>query len=205
MKNLRSIWKGPPILGSLSRLKALVLYTCPQLTTIFTLEQTFYLFDLEELAVEDCPKIESIVVTHNPTATVLMLWRESYLFPKLRKISLHYMPKLVSISNGLRISPILEWMSFYYCPSLKTLSPEEVHSNDLKVIIGEAKWWRELNWNKSKWLQPPNLDAIFHPIEQDTYFVTRLAEIDDQLQARMQETELSQQSGCFSIPLFLQR
>ena len=115
------------------------------------------------------------------------------------------MPKLVSFSNGLRISPILQWMSFYDCPSLKTLSPEEVHSNELKVIIGGAEWWRELKWNKSEWLQPPNLDAIFHPIEKDTYFVTRLAEINDQLQARMQETELSQQSGCFSIPLFLQR
>ncbi|CBI29652.3 unnamed protein product, partial [Vitis vinifera] len=195
MKNLRSIWKGPLILGSLSHLKALVWYTCPQLTTIFTLNLFPKLYELEELVVDDCPKIESIVVTPDPTATEPMLWRARYLFPKLRKISLHYMPKLVSISNGLRISPILEWMSFYDCPSLKTLSPEEVHSNDLKVIIGEAKWWRELNWNKSKWPQLPNLDAIFHPIEQDTYFITRLAEIDDQLQARMQETELSQQSG----------
>ncbi|RVW44385.1 putative disease resistance protein [Vitis vinifera] len=153
---------------NMGNLKFCVLGECAKIQTMIDAydgDVTFCLFDLEELVVEDCPKIESIVVTHDPTATVPMLWRGSYLFPKLRKISLHYMPKL------------------------------EVHSNDLKVIIVEAKWWRELNWNKSKWLQPPNLDAIFHPIEQDTYFVTHLAEIDDQLQARMQETELSQQSG----------
>ncbi|WKA00510.1 hypothetical protein VitviT2T_018856 [Vitis vinifera] len=195
MKNLRSIWKGPLGWRSLSHLKALVLHTCPQLTTIFTWNEAFYLINLEELVVEDCPKIESIVVTPDPTATEPRLWRARYLFLKLRKISLHYMTKLVSFSNGLRISPILQWMSFYDCPSLKTLSPEEVHSNELKVIIGGAEWWRELKWNKSEWLQPPNLDAIFHPIEQDTYFITRLAEINDQLRARMQETELSQQSG----------
>ncbi|KAL6328843.1 hypothetical protein AAG906_003860 [Vitis piasezkii] len=173
MKNLRSIWKGPLGWRSLSHLKALVLHTCPQLTTIFTWNEAFYLINLEELVVEDCPKIESIVVTPDPTATEPRLWRARYLFLKLRKISLHYMPKLVSFSNGLRISPILEWMSFYDCPSLKTLSPEEVHSNELKVIIGEAEC---------------------HPIWMLS-FITRLAEINDQLQAMMQETELSQQSG----------
>ncbi|KAL6328762.1 hypothetical protein AAG906_003779 [Vitis piasezkii] len=148
---------GDVVLGSLD---FGVVYM-PPIDYHFYFGTDFYLFDLEELVVEDCPKIESIVVTHDPTATVPMLWRESYLFPKIN------------------------WSAFSM----------EVHSNDLKVIIGEAKWWRELKWNKSKWLQPPNLDAIFHPIEQDTYFVTRLAEIDNQLQGRMQETELSQQSG----------
>ena len=158
--------------------------------------QLFNLCNLEEFVVEDCPEIESIVVTHDPTATQPMLWK-GYLFPKLKKISLHYMPKLVSISNGLLISPKLEWISFYDCPSLKTLSTEEVSSNDLKVIIGEAEWWRELKWNKSEWFKPPNLDAIFVPIERDTDFITQLAEISDQLQARMQERKPSQKSGLF--------
>ena len=113
------------------------------------------------------------------------------------------MSKLVSISNGLRISPILEWMRLYDCPSLKTLSTEEVSSDDLKVIIGEAEWWRELKWDKSKWCEPLNLDAIFVPIEQYTDLTMRLAEINDQLQAQIQEIELSQQSSYFPIPLFL--
>ena len=154
------------------------------------------------LAVDDCPEIESIVVTHDPNGSEPMLWRR-YLFPKLKRISLHYMSKLVSISNGLCISPILEWMSLYDCPSLKTLSTEEVSSDDLKVIIGEAEWWRELKWDKSKWCEPLNLDAIFVPIEQYTDLTTRLARINDQLQAQIQEIELSQQSGYFPIPIFL--
>ena len=41
MKNLRSIWKGPFGRDSLSRLKALVLCTCPQLSTIFYFGSAF--------------------------------------------------------------------------------------------------------------------------------------------------------------------
>ena len=178
-------------------------YMPPILTTIFTFNQALNLRNLEVLVVEDCPEIESMVVIRDPNGNEPMLWRR-YLFPKLKRISLHYMPKLVSISNGLRISSILEWMSLYDCPSLKTLSTEEVSSDDLKVIIGEAEWWRGLKWDESKWSEPPpNLDAIFVPIQRYIDLTTQLAEIDDELQAQIQEIELSQQSGYFHIPLFL--
>ncbi|RVW77563.1 hypothetical protein CK203_050290 [Vitis vinifera] len=122
MKNLRSIWKGPPhLMYSLFHLKALALYTCPQLATIFTFNLLQELYHLEELVVEDCPEINSIV-THEVLAKDLQPW---YL-PKLKKISLHYMPKLVSISGGVLVATNLEWLSFYDCPSLKILFPEEV-------------------------------------------------------------------------------
>ena len=55
MKNLRSIWKGQLQCNSLSCLKVLALHTCPQLTTIFTLNMVFTLCNLEELVVDDCP------------------------------------------------------------------------------------------------------------------------------------------------------
>ena len=183
MKNLKSMWKGKFQWGSLSCLKVLVLYTCPQLTTIFTRNMIFCLRNLEELVVEDCPKMESIVVTHNPNATQPMMG-----FLKLKKLSLHYMPRLVSISYGLIVLPKLEWMSLYDCSSLKTLYPEEVQSKDLRTITGEAKWWEELKWNDSERFGPPNLDSIFVPIYWDKDLTTQLAEINVQHQARMQET-----------------
>ena len=86
--------------------------------------------------IEDCPEINNIV-THEVLAEDVGPW--VWYLPKLKKISLHYMPKLVSISsNGVGIGPSLEWLSFYDCPSLKILSPEEVSSGKLKVIIGET-------------------------------------------------------------------
>ncbi|RVW73872.1 hypothetical protein CK203_059898 [Vitis vinifera] len=111
----------------------------------------------------------------------------------LKKISLHYLPKLVHIFRNVPIAPSLEWLSFYDCPSLKILFPEEVSSYKLKVIIGEADWWSALN--ELEWFKPQSLGAIFFPIERDIDLRTQLAEINDQLQAQMQGTKPSQQSG----------
>ena len=70
MKNLRSIWTGPYGCGFLYSLKALELCSCPQLTTIFTLELVKNLKSLKELVVEDCPKINNILTYEVPAADV---------------------------------------------------------------------------------------------------------------------------------------
>ena len=72
MRNLRSIWEGSFVCVSLSSLKVVALYSCPQLTTIFPLNLLKNLCNLEELVVEDCPEINSIV-THDVPAEDL-LW-----------------------------------------------------------------------------------------------------------------------------------
>lgn len=74
-------------------------------------------------------------------------------------MSLHYLPQLVSISNEVCIAPKLEWLNFYYCPNLKSLSTTEVSSTYLKRITGEKDWWEECN-------RPDNLNAIFVPIQE---------------------------------------
>ncbi|XP_034702621.1 disease resistance protein At4g27190-like isoform X2 [Vitis riparia] len=188
MKNLRSIWKGPNIWRPhLESLKVLALYSCLNLTNTFTWDLVERLDNLEELVVEDCPEINTIMLPADQQN-----WRKRYL-PNLKKISLHYLPKLVSIFGNVPIAPSLEWLSFYDCPSLKILFPEEVSSHKLKVIIGEVDWWSALN--ESERFQLQNLGAIFFPIERDIDLRTQLAEINDQLQAQMQKTEPSQQSG----------
>ena len=70
MKNLRSIWNGPYGCVFLYSLKALEPYSCPQLTTIFTLELVKNLKSLKELVVEDCPKINNILTYEVPAADV---------------------------------------------------------------------------------------------------------------------------------------
>ncbi|RVW64237.1 Disease resistance protein RPS2 [Vitis vinifera] len=171
MKNLRSFWKGPVQKGCLSSLKSLALHTCPQLTTIFTLDLLENLNILEELVIENCPKINSLV-THELPAEEIQLCSIEHL-PKLKKISLHYMHELVSISSGLCIAPKVEWMSFYGCPNLKTLSPMDVSSSNLKGIIGEVDWWNELTGN----VQPENLDSIFVPVEGATELMNQLQKL----------------------------
>ncbi|KAL0013067.1 hypothetical protein SO802_000136 [Lithocarpus litseifolius] len=156
MKSLRSIWEGSVQQNSLFLLKSLTLRTCPQLTTIFTQGLLDNLCNLEELKVEDCPSVKSIVSCGDSAKH-----RTSYVLPNLKKISLHYMPGLVSISSGLHIAQQLEWLSLYNCPNLKNPFIHEVSSQDLKKIKGERSWWEALEWSNSC---PGYLDEIFVPI-----------------------------------------
>ena len=198
MKNLRSFWKGPVQKGCLSSLKSLALHTCPQLTTIFTLDLLENLNILEELVIENCPKIISLV-THELPAGEIQLCSIEHL-PKLKKISLHYMHELVSISSGLHIAPKVEWMSFYGCPNLKTLSPMDVSSSNLKGIIGEVDWWNELTGN----VQPENLDSIFVPVEGATELMNQLQKLVISFSTEAREKP-SQHPGYFYISLSFQR
>ncbi|XP_075652497.1 uncharacterized protein LOC142622828 [Castanea sativa] len=157
MKSLRSIWEGPVQQSSLFLLKSLTLSTCPQLTTIFTQGLLDNLCNLGELKVEYCHSIKSIV-----SCEISAEHGTSYFLPNLKKISLHCVPGLVSISNGLHIAPKLEWLSFYNCPNLKNPLIDEVSSQDLKKIRGERRWWEALEWSNGR---PGYLDEIFVPIE----------------------------------------
>ncbi|KAJ9687692.1 hypothetical protein PVL29_016253 [Vitis rotundifolia] len=195
MKSLSSILKGPILTDCLSSLKSLALHTCPQLVTIFNLDLLQNLNTLEELVVEDCPEIISLVNrgAHENLPSANFKW---YL-PRLKRISLHYMPKLVSISSGFRIAPKLEWMSFYGCWSLETLPIDEVSVNDLKLIIGDADWWSalKLTTSNSGFSQPHNLDSIFVPIQRNRDLTIQVAEIVTQHKALRQDTKPPQQQG----------
>ncbi|XP_056163434.1 uncharacterized protein LOC115662500 [Syzygium oleosum] len=124
MKSLRGIYEGPMHQGCLSHLKCLALLTCPRLTTIFTPGLLENLNSLEELKVEGCPLILSLVRCEDAC-----IYENTYFVPKLKKISLFSLPELISISNGLRIAPNLEQLSIIDCPNLKSPSPNEICFN----------------------------------------------------------------------------
>ncbi|XP_056162699.1 uncharacterized protein LOC130136618 [Syzygium oleosum] len=86
MRNSRNIWKGSVQKGCLSSLKLLTLCKCPELTIIFSLEMLGNLNNLEEVTIEDCPAIKSLLTCQTSTGKV----REtSYFLPILKKLSLH--------------------------------------------------------------------------------------------------------------------
>ncbi|KAF5951439.1 hypothetical protein HYC85_009383 [Camellia sinensis] len=143
MKNMESICQGSVGKGCLSNLKFLALHTCLSLSSIFTVGMLQNLVNLEELIVEDCTKISSLVDLKNSDP------KSGHFLLNLKKILLLELPKLVSISNGLCIAPKLERMVIFYCPKLVKLSTMEVSSKDLKVIKGENEWWGALKWHES--------------------------------------------------------
>ncbi|PKI74914.1 hypothetical protein CRG98_004686 [Punica granatum] len=88
MKSLRGTFTGP-YRKCFCNLKCLTLQTCPQLAIIFTPELLGDLSNLEELTVEDCDDVTSLVTCEDST-----LYENSCFLPKLKKMSLHYLPRL---------------------------------------------------------------------------------------------------------------
>ncbi|KAI8003478.1 LRR receptor-like serine/threonine-protein kinase EFR [Camellia lanceoleosa] len=119
MMNLRSIWEGPIGKGCLSKLKYMALHSCPNLTSIFTTSLLGNLNNLDELIIEDCPQINSLVSQES------LCSEPNPFLPSLRKISLLDLPELVSISSGLLFAPKLERIIIYACAMLESLSPME--------------------------------------------------------------------------------
>ncbi|KAF2320134.1 hypothetical protein GH714_024187 [Hevea brasiliensis] len=115
-RSLRSIWEGRLDNSSLKALKYLTLYMCPQLTTIFTPGLLANLSRLEELTVKDCSQVTRLVSGIDSENEI------KHINLPLKKISLHFLPQLDRISDVLSIAQEMEWMSFYYCPNLKSLS-----------------------------------------------------------------------------------
>ncbi|XVF49835.1 hypothetical protein PTKIN_Ptkin04bG0048100 [Pterospermum kingtungense] len=184
MENLGSIWSGQNGYGCMSNLKFLGLHTCPQLSNIFSSTLLENFINLEEIILEDCPQVTSLV----SDASVGPMMPGKIFLPRLKRLLLLYLPELVSISNGLFIAPKLESIGFYNCPKLKSISKKELSSKTLKIIKGECQWWEDLNWNETEWGNWPDyLMPIFSPIDGKIDLMTQLAENTDLFEAIIQK------------------
>ncbi|KAK3031408.1 hypothetical protein RJ639_037406 [Escallonia herrerae] len=170
MEVLKSIWKGPICSGSLSSLGTLTLHTCPNLTTIFTLELLPNLINLEGLLVEDCPKVSSLISIDSSCLET------NCFLPHLKKMSLLDLPELMNLSSGLNIAPKLEML---------------VLSEDLKEIKGQSEWWDSLMWHESELSRgrPDYLVRAFLPLESNGDLMDRSEEDGNLLQDEMQGAE----------------
>ncbi|CAL5414434.1 unnamed protein product [Camellia sinensis] len=175
MMNLRSIWEGPIGKGCLSKLKYMALHSCPNLTSIFTRSLLGNLHNLEELIIEDCPQINSLVCQES------LCFEPNPFLPSLKKLSLLGRPKLVSISSGLLLAPKLERIIIYACPMLESLSLMELSSNYLKVIKGEIEWWNSLKWLESEWCSKRKdyVANVFVEQERDASLMDQLAKSEN--------------------------
>ncbi|CAL5417320.1 unnamed protein product [Camellia sinensis] len=172
MKNLRNIWEGPIGKGCLSKLKYMALHSCPNLTSLFTTSLLSNLNNLEELIIEDCPQINSLVSQESSC------FEPNPFLPSLKKISLLGLPELVSISRGLLLAPKLERIIIYACPMLESLSPNELSIDYLEVIKGEIEWWNSLKWLESEWSsgQKDYMANVFVELRRDASLMDLLAQ-----------------------------
>ncbi|XP_019054617.1 PREDICTED: disease resistance protein At4g27190-like isoform X2 [Nelumbo nucifera] len=157
MWNLTSICKGIVPHGSFAQLKHLALHSCPKLCYIFGSSILQHLSNLEQLVVEDCAVVKEIITEEE------IVNCDTILLPRLKRLSLHYLPELVSICQGTLHS--LEQISFYYCPKFRNLSAGIHFTDTIKEIKGEKAWWDALHWEETAPFS--RLQPFFIPICAD--------------------------------------
>ncbi|KAD4179545.1 hypothetical protein E3N88_28136 [Mikania micrantha] len=168
MEKLQSIWKGPIGKDSLSKLTILALHSCPQLTSIFTVDIAQNLSCLTELTVVDCPKIRSLITTESHNI------KHSLIFPSLVRIFLLDLPELVNMFNGLVMLKKLSTLLIYGCSKLQNLPILDLPH--IKKIEAEVEWWNGLDWDKFAW------ENIFVPLKRRRDLVEQLFEATNSLQ-----------------------
>ncbi|KAL1535645.1 protein SUPPRESSOR OF npr1-1, CONSTITUTIVE 1-like [Salvia divinorum] len=109
---LKRIFKAPIPVRNFEALKYLMIKTCPKLRFIFWESMLQCLANLEELVVEDCEGVEKIIEEESKNVKY-----QDNVLPRLRKLVLAYLPELVSLGCGVRMSE--EKISVYGCPKLK--------------------------------------------------------------------------------------
>ncbi|KAF2320124.1 hypothetical protein GH714_025171 [Hevea brasiliensis] len=112
---------------------------------------------LEELTVDDCSEVTRLVSCNDSGNEI------KHVLPALKKVSLHFLPELDSISDVLSISPRMDWMSFYHCPNLKSLPICKVFHTKLRQIKGEESWWQALEWQNT---EQDSWEGIFTPVDE---------------------------------------
>ncbi|KAK3204291.1 hypothetical protein Dsin_018337 [Dipteronia sinensis] len=136
--NLKCIWEGIVPKGSFAGLKLLSVCACPKLKYVFRSSMIQFVPKLEELAIEDCPAIEEILLEGEITDS------GGIMLPSLKKLTLHYLPGLVNIWKSAW--PALEHISFYNCPKLKNIGMDSRSKQTIREIKAEKSWWDELEW-----------------------------------------------------------
>ncbi|KAI3448870.1 hypothetical protein Pfo_005535 [Paulownia fortunei] len=129
---LKQIWKLPS--GDFHALKYLMVNTCPKLQFILWESMLQCLSNLEEVVVEDCESVEKIVEEEKDIVN-----NDAIMLPRLRKLVLRYLPKLVSLGNGLW-SLSEEKISTYCCPNLILSSqPRKQKRVKLRKFLGSLR------------------------------------------------------------------
>ncbi|KAI4297414.1 hypothetical protein L6164_037306 [Bauhinia variegata] len=121
----------------------------------------------------------------------------SYMLCTLELLGVFYMKNLKSILKGVSSRPcfiMMKSLQLYNCPKLKTIFTldlvdnlyvlEEVVIEDCpKVIKGESRWWKRLNWSEAGWEQNQvdHLKKIFSPIDEERDIMTQLTTDEDDI------------------------
>ncbi|XP_040361743.1 probable disease resistance protein At4g27220 isoform X2 [Rosa chinensis] len=122
LENLIWIWKGPAPSSTFHNLRTLVVADCMNLKCLFTSDIAQGLLQLEDLWVEDCQSLDSLI---EPSEDTLKNNKMIIVFPKLKNLLLSGLPELIGFCHSgdatIHVEcPSLEHLHLKECPQFST-------------------------------------------------------------------------------------
>ncbi|KAM3215954.1 hypothetical protein P3L10_025394 [Capsicum annuum] len=155
LQNLVGLCKGNIASHTFSGLTELVIWNCNRMEKLFPRAMLQDLKNLEVLDVAWCSEVEEIIgreegegssQSSSSTSTTVDL-------PKLRVLSLMFLPELKSICEGKLMCDSLVYMRLEVCQNLKRLPfyTTNVHPfpSLFQIRVDDKNWWERLEWEQS--------------------------------------------------------
>ncbi|XP_042487953.1 probable disease resistance protein At4g27220 [Macadamia integrifolia] len=160
IQNLRKIYHGRFLKGSLENLRILSIDRCHNLKHIFEMSMAQGLPQLEEIRISTCDGLEEIFMKNEGEDK-----EGKVVLPRLRVLQLKSLPNFSTVCQvvSLRDFPVFESLFIYKCPNLKRLpiSLSRESTPRLREIFVEETWFNQLEWDKrSDKLHLQELDKV---------------------------------------------
>ncbi|KAJ8618078.1 hypothetical protein MRB53_014264 [Persea americana] len=140
LHNLRTIYIEETTQGdNLANLKHIRIQSCPKLKYVLSVGSFQTLQNLEEITVHGFQAMEEMEVDMGDMGEANN--NISVTLPRLKRLTLCFLPKLKSICKKILICSSPVAISVSYCPMLKML-PFSINSlpSSLQVITGDGRW-----------------------------------------------------------------
>ncbi|GLU15770.1 hypothetical protein SLE2022_322380 [Rubroshorea leprosula] len=148
-----------------SNLKKLIIQHCPGIRKLLPLELQQAFQNLEEIDVESCYQMEEIIASSDSDAS-----SDKFTFPKLRRLSLLFLPQLKSIcsAKGVMVCDSIEEIRIWRCRELKRIPVQLLlldngqpspppHLREIKMDEDSKEWWESVEWDH------PNAKNLLKP------------------------------------------
>ncbi|KAL0384693.1 UNVERIFIED_CONTAM: Disease resistance protein RPS5 [Sesamum radiatum] len=161
-----------PPTGTFSHLKKLRIEFCNKIRKLFTLRMLQNLYSLEEVYVSECAGMEEIIGEDDGcelesnnrscySASVSSIYNDQAILtlPKLRALSLKWLPELRSICREMVVCDSIETIGMFQCHKIKRLpffmpqlngqpSPPPT-LKQIRIGKDDRDWWESLEWSHS--------------------------------------------------------
>ncbi|KAB2005786.1 hypothetical protein ES319_D11G295000v1 [Gossypium barbadense] len=134
MGKCRKIWHDKLTMGSFHELTFLVVEHCDKLSNVLPFDMVERLEKLEGLEISECESVEEIIGLAddrglNSNESIELKSTTKFLFPKIRRLILHKLPKLKGLYSKVHTTdwPLLKQLEVCECSKVETFAGEYIN------------------------------------------------------------------------------